>query len=235
MGGEKVVPLTYDVAPGHTIDVAVYLTAPDKKGSYKGYWKLRNDSGYAFGIGGDYVTAFWVDITVKGSETAYDTPFEFYTNYCLAKWYNDSDILPCPGNSASLGGYVIKLKNPVLEKGGTDDEPALWVHPEFIKNGTITGKYPPILIQNGDYFITAMGCLKDATSCNVKFSISYSANGGAITSLGSWAEVYDKAITKVNIDLSFLKDQKVVFYFTVDANGSYKGDEAFWLAPAIRN
>ena len=78
MSGEKAVPLTYDVAPGHTIDVAVYLTAPLKKGSYTGYWKLRNAAGYAFGIGGDYVTAFWVDITVKGIAEAYDTPFEFY-------------------------------------------------------------------------------------------------------------------------------------------------------------
>ena len=67
----------------------------------------------------------------------------------------------------------------------------------------------------------------------MKFTLRYSADGGAITSLGSWAEVYDKAITKINIDLSFLKDKDVVFYFTVDANGSYKDDEAFWLAPAI--
>ncbi len=235
MGGEKTIPLTYDVAPGHTIDVAVYLHAPDKKGSYKGYWKLRNAKGYTFGIGWDYDTEFWVDITVKGTETVYDTPFAFYTNYCLAEWTNDSDVLPCPGNSASLGGYVIKVNHPVLERGGMDDEPALWVHPEFIKNGSITGEYPPILIQDGDYFVGAMGCLKDATGCNVEFSLSYSADGGAITSLGSWAEVYDKSITKVNIDLSFLKDKNVVFYFTVDANGTYKGDEAFWLAPAIRN
>ena len=235
MCGEKAIPLTYDVAPGHTIDVAVYLTAPLKKGSYKGYWKLRNAAGYAFGIGGDYVTAFWVDITVKGTAEAYDTPFEFYTNYCLAEWANDSDVLPCPGNSASLGGFVIKLKNPDLERGGVDDEPALWTHPEFIKNGAITGEYPPIRIQDGDYFVSAVGCLKDAIGCNVKFTLRYSADGGAITSLGSWAEVYDKAITKINIDLSFLKDKDVVFYFTVDANGSYKDDDAFWLAPAIRN
>ena len=30
----------------------------------------------------------------------------------LGQWSNDTHVLPCPGNSASLGGFVIKLKNP---------------------------------------------------------------------------------------------------------------------------
>ena len=116
-----------------------------------------------------------------------------------------------------------------------DNEPALWVHPEFIKNGTIIGEYPPILIQDGDYFVTTLGCLKDATACNVVFDLSYSADDGPVTSLGTWTETYDKTLTHVNIDLSSLKGKSVVFYLTVDANGTYKDDDAFWLAPAIRN
>ncbi len=235
MDGAKVVPLTYDVAPGHTIDVAVYLTAPDTKGEYKGYWKLRDESGNTFGIGNDYDTEFWVDIVVKRAAGPYDTPFDFVTNYCLGQWSNDTHVLPCPGSSSSLGGFVIKLKNPDLEKGGVDNEPALWAHPEFIKNGTIIGEYPAILIQDGDYFITTLGCLKDATACNVVFDLSYSADDGPITSLGTWTETYDKTVTNVNIDLSALKGKSVVFYLTVDANGTYKDDDAFWLAPAIRN
>lgn len=235
MEGAKVVPLTYDVAPGHTIDVAVFLRAPDEKGDYKGYWKLRDESGNTFGIGGNYDGEFWVEIQVKHAAAPYDTPFDFVANYCLGEWSNETHVLPCPGSSASLGGYVIKLKNPTLEKGGTDDEPALWVHPEFIKNGSIIGEYPPILIQDGDYFVTTLGCLKDATGCNVVFNLSYSADDGPVTSLGTWTEVYDKILTHVHIDLSALKGKTVVFFLTVDANGTYKGDEAFWLAPAIRN
>ncbi len=235
MEGSKSVPLSYNVAPGQTIDVAVYLRAPDVKGYYKGYWKLRDESGNTFGIGPNFDGEFWVQIQVKHTASSYDTPFEFVPNYCLAQWSNDTNLLPCPGNSSSLGGFVIKLNNPHLEKGGIDDEPALWTHPEFIKNGSIIGEYPPILIQDGDYFVTTLGCLKDATNCNVMFNLSYSADDGPITSLGSWTEVYDKALTHVNIDLSFLKDQNVIFYLTVDANGTYKDDDAFWLAPAIRN
>lgn len=235
MEGNKVIPLTANVPPGSTVDVSAYLRAPEEKGYYQGYWMLRDESGNVFGIGGDYMTAFWVEIQVKYPLTTFDTPFYFAENYCRAQWSNDTHLLPCPGSSSSLGGYVILVKNPTLEKGGTDNEPALWVHPEFIKNGSIIGEYPPILIKDGDSFRTVVGCMKDATNCDVTFTLSYSANGGPITNLGSWSEVYDKAVTPVFIDLSFLKDQEVIFYFTVDANGSYKGDEAFWLAPQILN
>lgn len=233
MEGNNVVPITTNVPPGSTVDVSVYLRAPEEKGYYEGYWMLRDESGNTFGFGADYMTAFWVEIQVKYTLTTFDTPFYFVENYCRAQWSNDTHLLPCPGSSSSLGGYVIMVKKPTLEKGGTDNEPALWVHPEFIKNGSIIGEYPPILIKDGDSFRTVVGCMKDATNCDVTFTLSYSANGGAITNLCSWAEVYDKSVTPVYFDLSFLKDQEVIFYFTVDANGSYKGDEAFWLAPQI--
>ncbi len=234
MDGDKAVPLTYDVDPGETIDVAVYLTAPAKKGTYKGFWMLRSANGARFGFGPYADKLFWVSIVVKSTAPSfYDTPFSFISNYCLAEWTNGDQGLPCPGNSSSEAGYVIYLSKPVIEKG-KEDEPGLWVHPEFVKNGEITGKFPPILIQDGDSLISAVGCMKDATKCNVDFEISYRADGGSLTNLGSWNEVYDKAVTKINEDLSFLKDQKVVFYFTVSTNGSFTDDDAFWLAPAIK-
>ena len=72
---------------------------------------------------------------------------------------------------SSLGGF--RDQNSIthhLEKGGTDDEPALWTHPEFIKNGSIIGEYPPILIQDGDYFGHHTWMLKRCykLQCNVQ-------------------------------------------------------------------
>lgn len=233
MGAVRAVPLPYAVPPGGTIDVGVYLYAPEAKGIYTGYWKLRNEAGYEFGIGPNANREFWVEIVVQKPAGPLTTPFDLVANYCLAKWSNDHQTLPCPGSESSSAGFVIRLKNPWLEKGGHDDEPALWMHPEFIKHGSITGQYPPVLIQDGDRFRSAVGCLKNAEKCNVVFSLYYSADGGTITNLGTWTEVYDKAITPVNIDLSFLKGKIVVFYLVVDANGSYKDDDAFWLAPSI--
>lgn len=235
MDGDKAVPLTYDVDPGETIDVAVYLTAPAKKGTYTGYWMLSSANGARFGFGPYADKVFWVKIVVKSTAPSYyDTPFNFADNFCLAVWSNEDQVLPCPGNSGSNAGYVIYQKAPNTEKG-KEDEPGLWVHPEFVKNGEITGKYPPILIEDGDYLITAVGCIKDADKCNVNFIISYKADGGSLTELGSWNESYGGGITKINEDLSFLKDKKVTFYFTVNTNGNSNAeDDAFWLNPQIR-
>lgn len=235
MDGEKEVPLTYNVAPGNTIDVAVYLTAPDKKGVFQGFWMLRSGNGYRFGFGPYADQAFWVKINVKKSAPSeYDTPFSFYSNYCLAEWSNADQVLPCPGNSSSDAGSVIYVKKPYIEKGGQDDEPALWVRPQQKKNGKIIAEFPPILIQDGDVLTATLGCMKDATKCDVDFRIDYRIVGEDSQNLGVWNEVYDKSVTRIEEDLSFLKDEKVIFYFTVHANGSATGDDAFWMVPQIK-
>ena len=69
MGGPSAVALSGNVDPGETIEIGVTLTAPNKDGNYRGYWKLRNASGVLFGFGAQADTAFWVDVKVTG--TAY--------------------------------------------------------------------------------------------------------------------------------------------------------------------
>lgn len=233
MKGDKVVPIPSPVPPGSTMDVSVYLYAPDNPGSYTGYWQLRDESGNLFGIGDDAEGAFWVSIKVKTSPGPLNTPYDFLANYCQAQWSNDSVVLPCPGKEDNPHGFVVRVAEPWIEKGGQDDEPALWTHPEFVNGGTITGEYPALLINDGDAFVSTIGCLKDATNCDVVFSVYYSADGGPMTLLGSWPEVYDAHLTSVNVDLSFLDGKSVVFYLIVDANGSYKGDDAIWMVPRI--
>ncbi len=58
------VNLPRTVVPGETVDLSVELTAPGTAGTYKGYFRLRADSGEVFGIGGDHLGAFWVEIRV---------------------------------------------------------------------------------------------------------------------------------------------------------------------------
>jgi len=50
MGGPPVVPLTKNVSPGETVDIAVNLTAPLTSGSHIGYWQMRNAAGALFQI-----------------------------------------------------------------------------------------------------------------------------------------------------------------------------------------
>ena len=65
MGAPAAVNLPRTVAPGETVDISVELTAPDTEGTYKGYFRLRSDTGEVFGIGGDRLGAFWVEIKAK--------------------------------------------------------------------------------------------------------------------------------------------------------------------------
>ncbi len=69
------------VSPGQSVDVSVKLTAPTAGGTYRGYWKLQNASGVAFGIGGAATSAFWVEIRVLGTTTG-SVAYDFIQNMC---------------------------------------------------------------------------------------------------------------------------------------------------------
>src|SRR5258706_13946983 len=51
MSYPSTVALSKNINPGEYIELPVTLTAPNKDGHYRGYWKLRNSSGSLFGIG----------------------------------------------------------------------------------------------------------------------------------------------------------------------------------------
>jgi hypothetical protein len=235
MDGDKAIPLPNKVSPGNSIDVAVDLTAPSARGTYTGYWMLRSSGGSYFGWGPNGDNAFYVKINVdKSHSSTYDTPFYFADHLCSAEWTTEDSDLPCPGDPDSEDGSAIIIQHPWIEKGGRDNEPAIVVHPEYVKNGEISGKFAPIRVADGDHFVTAIGCMKDEDNCDVVFELKYRGDDNTLQTLGSWNEDYDGKITNVDIDLSSLKDQRVTFYLNVYANGSYKGDTAFWLNPQIR-
>ncbi|MBM4426051.1 MAG: hypothetical protein FJ031_02300 [Chloroflexi bacterium] len=50
MGASASVAMPGTVNPGQYIEVPVTFTAPNKDGSYRGYWKLRNASGFSLGL-----------------------------------------------------------------------------------------------------------------------------------------------------------------------------------------
>ena len=48
MGGSAIKNFTQNVAPGEQVDISVALKAPATVGTYKGYWKIRSDTGEYF-------------------------------------------------------------------------------------------------------------------------------------------------------------------------------------------
>ena len=224
------VKLAGNVNPGDSVDLSVNLVAPNRKGQYRGNWKLRNSSGVIFGIGAQADTAFWVDINIAGPEFA---AYDFVTSACNADWKSNSGALPCPGIQDDDNGYVLKLSEPRMENGSKENQPGLLTVPRHTKNGFIQGIYPAIKVHEGDHFVTSVNCQYNASTCDVLFRLEYQIGNGKVKTLKEWFEVYEGKYYSVDLDLSFLAGKEVKFYLSALANDSKGKDYALWLAPRI--
>ena len=65
MSAADMVPVSADVQPGETIDIAVDMTAPQTNGNYLGYWKMRGPGGEFF----EYPVYVQINV-VGGSQVA---------------------------------------------------------------------------------------------------------------------------------------------------------------------
>jgi hypothetical protein len=129
------------VPPGGTIDFGIDYTAPATNGTHRGNWLLRNTNGLLFGLGTNGDGPFWVQIVVGPTPTPQpETVYNFVENYCSATWRNVSGALSCPGVDTDTEGFVLKVNSPKLENGATENEPALFTHPQWIDNGMISGR-----------------------------------------------------------------------------------------------
>ena len=233
--GDRLDGATFDmperVEPGETVDLQVNLEAPNGSGDYRGYWLIEASDGTRFGLGDAQTGSFWVDIAVLDTDNEY--VFDFAANYCAASWKSGVGVLPCPGTEKVNGSFVIRLNKPNLENR-TENEPALWTAPDADADGYISGKFPAVVIRDGDHFKAWVGCLDGADDCEVTFYLQYQIDGGQVMTLGSWDEVYDGEITEIDIDLSFLEGETVSFILVAEVNGGDPSEaEAFWFAPRI--
>jgi hypothetical protein len=227
-----VFPMPALVRPGETVDLSADFIAPSSPGRYRSNWMLSNPRGQTFGIGPAANRPFWVEITVRYTPGPF--PYDFVANMCSAVWRNSSRALPCPGNPASDQGSIVLLDAPRLETGKLENEPALWTRPEAGRGGEISGAYPAYRVQSGDRFMADIGCLERSPGCDVTFIVDYQAAGDRVRNLGSWREVSDGRLTRLDIDLSGLAGQSVQFILRVVNNGRSADANAFWLVPSIR-
>jgi hypothetical protein len=232
MQTSNVFPVPGVVHPGQVVDLSANFIAPSTPGRYRSNWMLSNLSGRTFGIGPGANRPFWAEITVKNTSGQF--PFDFVANMCSAAWRNGSRSLPCPGNAASDQGSIVLLEAPRLETGKHENEPALWTRPESSPGGEISGVYPAYRVQNGDHFMADIGCLENSPRCDVTFILDYQISGQQVRNLGSWREVSDSHLTRLDLDLSGLAGQSVQFILRVVNNGRAADANAFWLVPGIR-
>ena len=225
------VPLPYTVKPGEYVDASVNLVAPSTPGDYKGNWKLSDISGNVFGIGKNYSNPFYVSIEVTTADSG--IVLSFAPSFCSADWEsNTAAVLPCPGDVGDDNGFVIYLTNPNLENRH-ENEPTLWVQPDFNTDGFISGIYPAFTVKSGDRFRADVGCLYDNPDCDLTFKLDYYNEGGILKPLAEWHEVYDVTITEIDIELSSLVDKTVRFVLTAQASTKTRDDAGFWFYPQI--
>jgi len=238
MGGNLESSLPKDVNPGQTVDISIDLRAPDKDGRAEGFWKLRSDFGVSFGLGGSLNDPFWVKIDVIKPVRTPALFYDFSATFCEANWSTSFlDGLACPGlpgtDPDTETGFVTNFPNPHLENGALENETAVVTFPSSGRNGFISGNFPGIDIQTGDRFRAIIGCLADSIGCDVEFQLNYRLDDSPLQTLGTWNEKYEGGVTRLDIDLTFLRGKRVEFVLTVLNNGSNKADWAFWLRPRI--
>jgi hypothetical protein len=223
--------LDTQVRPGETVDLSVNMKAPLQAGDYTGYWQLRNANGINFGIGSNAQQVFWVKIRVAEPS---EMVFNLTENYCSAEWRNRVELVSCPGQLTDVeSGFALVQAEPLIENGIKENEPAIVVRPDNSDGGVIQGRFPPFRIQSGDRFRTVIGCMDNSPGCSVVFQLNYRADGGSVQNLGTWTEVFDRSITKLDIDLTPLAGKSVEFILTVYNNGNSVDDNAFWLLPRV--
>ncbi len=231
MGSTTSVNLPGGTAPGQTVDVSVNLTAPNTAGSYRGYWKFKNASGTAFGIGAAANRPWWVEIVVTGS-TQTGVIYNFTNEAGAATWSSGAGGLSFPGTENDTKGFALRLESPTFESGVTATQPGLLVSPHQITNGFIQGEYPEFTVQNGDRFQATVGCQAQATSCYVEYRLDYKV-GTTTRTFWRFRERHEGWTYNANVNLSPLAGQKVKFILYISAYGSPTGDRALWGNPVL--
>lgn len=235
-GGDQLGGSTFDmpenVSPGEQIDIAIEMKAPNSKGSYKGFWILRDEDGSEFGLGGYTNKPFWVEIKVVTDSS--NLVYDFAKNICNATWKTDGGNIYCQGNEDAYNNYVNYTTSFEMESEKTEDEPALLIN--VAKEDRIRGAYPAYTVEDGDHFISRIGCVYDYESCKVKVALTYKIKGTDTTvKLDEWTEKYDGNTTLIDVDLSSLAGEEVIFTLDISSLSTSNNNLMFWFVPGIRN
>jgi hypothetical protein len=107
--------------PGGTVEISINLAAPAAVGNYRGYWRIRNASGYLLPVLNGYQNkSFYVDIkVVSGGGGIFAVTSVTYT---LSAW-NDAGHVNCPRVIAHI---TVNGAGAVSFKWKSADSPGGW-------------------------------------------------------------------------------------------------------------
>jgi len=225
--------------PGGTVDISVNLVAPATTGVHRGYWRIRNSSGYLLPVVSGYQNkSFYVDIKVQ---FAASVGFDLHSQASSAQWIScgspcgGGTILSFGGPDTDTNGFVLYRNGAKLEDGSTPAK-VLETHPMWVDDGVISGLYPAYAVQPGEHFRAKIGFLAKADdTCgvgNATFQLNYKESG-TIHPLGSWTDSCNGNLLSIDVDLSGISGHTVQFALVVMANGTASQDWAVWVNPNV--
>jgi hypothetical protein len=237
MSGPESISLSSFVRPGEVVDISLRLRGPKDLGVFSSSWMLMDGQGNLFGLGLDQLEPLKVDINVIPRKiwTRSNLTLDFLRDYCDMTWEssNDRPLCAAEGHEYGVGAVNRYLDGGILEAFSEENEPLLVMIPSEGPDGFISGRYPPIEVKRGDYFQAWVGCMNDSPWCSVTLELAYVADGSEPQVLGSWEQYDDGDKEYAVVDVSNLAGRTVSFMLIVRNNGDSRGDNAFWLTPAI--
>lgn len=231
------VPFTDTVKPGETVDLAVTMISPSTTGDFTSSWLINGPNSSTFGVGTAPGVALVTKIKVTGIPPNNDpyTVYDFVANYCSGQWRTNASYITCPTSGYDYkNGTITRTYAPILENGTIDDEGTLITIPSLGGDGFIQGQFPQYLVHSGDHFKATLLCSVNKPKCSVTFELLYKINGtDTVTSLGTWDKVSDNTYIPVDIDLSAMDGQSLIFFLRVSSKSDPTDDFAQWMAARI--
>lgn len=214
------------VPPGELGLISVELVAPEAKGKYIGFWKIRSPDGTMFGVGADN-KPLYTEINVANE-------YYFLNNLCSASWRAGEDLLYCPSVEGDPAGYYV-VNNQLTMENGIGANPSLVMVPPEVQNGEIVGRFNPVRIFSGAHLKSLVGCQFGYEQCKVKMKITYTTADGVEVPIGEYAQYYDGFTQEVDISLKDLglTGQEIGFNFYVQTDGGPEEDMSFWFNPRL--
>ena len=172
------------------------------------------------------------DFSVVGlpSEPTSAPAFDFVDQMCQAQWFTETGDLPCPGNEAQADtGFVTELGGEI--QGLPANIKLLLTFPPKFDDKTISSKYPPFTVENGDRFRAVLAC-RAHTSCDVEF-ILYAFDDQGQTRLMHWRYIFADPPIVVDYSLDSIAGKTVQFDLAVQVKGNQADANAVWIAPHI--
>ncbi len=165
--------------------------------------------------------------------SASDVFYDFVSQASSASWSSGAGGLTFPGSDNDSSGFALYRGSSFLLEDDSSRSQVLETHPEWVSNGWIMGRYPPLTVPADAELRVIVGFLKGASgSDGVDFVVQFEEGQTRQTMLSRRA-TYDGELDSVTPGLSSIAGKTGHFILYVDAGQSSGQDWAIWAEAQI--